>query len=107
VSVDPQNVERLRSVLIKFGFNVAAGMRQLFTEEKTTLRMGVAPNQIEVLSKIAGVEFQDCYPHRQLVEIEGIMVPVIDYEDFKRNKLTTGCDGDRIDIERLEKRRQP
>jgi len=106
IAVDPENVQRLREVLVKFGFSSNAVSGPIFTEEKSVLRIGMPPNRIEVLSKIAGVEFKDCYQRRNMMEIEGVRVAVIDYEDLKRNKSSTGRDADRIDVERLEKRRK-
>lgn len=40
------------------------------------------------------------------MEIEGVPVPVIAYDDLKRNESSTGRDGDRVDVEKLEKRRK-
>ncbi len=105
ISVSPANMERFKAVLTKFGFG--SSMRDpLFTDVKTVVRMGIPPNCIEVLSKIEGVDFDGCYSRRKIMEIEGIPVPVISYEDLKRNKSSTGREGDRIDIERLEKRQK-
>jgi hypothetical protein len=77
----------------------------LFTDEKTVLRMGVPPNRLEVLSQIARVEFADCYARRQVMEIEGLSVPVIDFRDLLRNKQATGRARDAAHVERLLKRR--
>jgi hypothetical protein len=106
VAVDPASEARLIEVLVKFGFPRGSLHTPLFTGEKTVLRMGVPPNRIEVLSKIAGVEFRECYPRRRVMDVEGLPVSVIDYADLLRNKRATGRAGDRADAERLEKRRQ-
>jgi len=68
--------------------------------------MGFPPNRLELLSEIAGVKFHECYARRRVMEIDGVPVPVIDYEDLLRNKRATQRDSDRIDVERLENRRR-
>lgn len=106
IAADGENVDRLVEVLVKFGFERSTVTDPLFTDERTVLRIGMPPNRIEVLTKIAAVEFRECYARRQTMEIEGLPVPVIAYDDLKLNKLSTGREGDKIDVERLEKRRK-
>lgn len=106
VAVDPANETRLIEVLVKFGFSRESLRRPLFAGEKTVLRMGVPPNRLELLSRIAGVEFADCYARRRTMDIEGIPVSVIDYEDLLRNKRAAGRASDQADVETLERRRQ-
>ena len=96
----------MAEVLAKFGFAPEALKQPLFVDDKTVLRMGFPLNRLELLSKIAGVEFHECYPRRKMLDIDGIMVPVIDYEDLLRNKRSAGRENDRVDVERLEKRRR-
>ena len=106
VSVDDANLERLANALVQFGFPRSSLPQPLFTEQKTVLRMGMPPNRLEVLSSIAGVNFADCHRRRRMMEIEGLQVPVIAYEDLKANKLATGRPRDAADVDTLEKRRQ-
>ena len=78
----------------------------MFVGSKTVFRMGVPPNRIEIITSIAGVEFADCYSRRIKMSIGDVEVPVICYEDLKRNKSSTGRGQDIADIEKLEKRRR-
>jgi predicted nucleotidyltransferase len=91
VATDPANLSRLREVLHNFGFS------------RTLLRMGVPPNRLQVLSEIAGVTFADCFARRSIMELDGIKVPVINLDDLKRNKSSTGRAGDLADVQKLEK----
>lgn len=105
VATSPVNIARLRDTLLRFGFsNSVVGDQPLFDETKTMLRMGVPPNRLEVLTQISGVSFEDCYRRRQMMEIDGLSVSVIDLADLIRNKQSTGRAGDLRDAERLSQR---
>ena len=106
ISVDPANTDRLVEVLVKFGFPRASVQQPLFSEEKTVLRMGVPPNRLEVLSRIAGVEFADCYKRRVTMDLDGVPVAVIALDDLRTNKLSTGRPRDAGDAAALDKRRR-
>jgi hypothetical protein len=105
IATDPENLKRLKNALIQFGFTAESIPDPLFTSEQTVLRMGVPPTRLEILSAIAGVEFRDCLSRAVVMDVDGLPIRVIHYEDLKRNKMATGRVGDRADIERLEKRR--
>jgi hypothetical protein len=104
VAVHPLNVERLRIVLIKFAFTPDSLPVPLFDPVKTTLRMGVPPDQLEILSKISGVGFDECYKRRRLITHDGVEISVISLEDLKRNRLSTGRLADQADVQKLEQR---
>lgn len=106
IAADAHSQERLREILIKFGFPAQALPQPLFTDQKTILRMGMPPNRLEVLSKISGVDFAEAFARRRIMEIEGVAVPVIGYDDLLQNKRSTGRASDQADVERLEKRRR-
>jgi hypothetical protein len=106
IATDSANLALVKRALTKFGFAESTIPEPMFTSEQTILRMGVPPNQLELLSEIAGLTFRECVARAQSSEIDGVPVQVIDYDDLKRNKLATGRAGDRVDVERLEKRRR-
>lgn len=104
LAADPVSQDKLADVLAAFGFPREDLPQPLFTPKKTVLRMGVPPNRLELLSRITGAEFRDCFARRQMVDIDGISVPVISLEDLLHNKRSTGRAGDKADVERLENR---
>lgn len=103
IALERENLQRLVQVLVKFGFAEGSVGPGDFTGSQTVFRMGFPPNMIEVITRIAGVDFRDCYQRRVIIDLDGVSVPVIAYEDLKRNKLASGRITDRADIERLEK----
>jgi hypothetical protein len=63
--------------------------------------MGVPPMRLELLTSIAGVEFDDCYRERVLVTICDLTVPVISLDRLRQNKRAAGRTKDLADLENL------
>jgi len=102
IALDPDNADRVMLALRDFGFSSAELEASLFLEEGKIVRMGVPPLRIEILTKISGVSFEDCYPHRVTAQIDGIEVPVISLEHLKINKRASGRFKDLADLEQLD-----
>ena len=96
-----ENASRLVEALRKFGFDVPELSESLFQDPKHVVRMGVPPVRLEILSSIDGVDFQDCYPRREIAEIDGVEVDVISLADLKTNKRASGRHQDLNDLENL------
>ena len=67
--------------------------------------VGVAPRRIDIITTISGVSFVEACDRSQIVEIEGLRIPVLSLDDLIRNKRATGQDKDRLDADRLENAR--
>jgi predicted nucleotidyltransferase len=100
VDRDPDNAEKVTTVLRQFGFRQASP--ELFTEPGNVVRMGVSPLRIEVLTTISGVQFGDCYPNKVTADLDGIQVTMISAADLKINKRVAGRLKDLADLEELE-----
>jgi hypothetical protein len=103
IATDLVNIQRLITALTKFGFQTGSLSPEMFTGSQTVFRMGLPPSRLEILTKIAGVEFRDCYARRRVIDYEGLPVAVIAYEDLKKNKLSTGRPRDAADIDAIER----
>lgn len=109
IAVAPDNLDRLRVALQRFGFSTTSLPDPLFQPPRTVLRFGTPPNRIEVLSEIAGVTFADCFSRRVGVESEGLHVNVIGLDDIITNKRTSARPQDLADVDKMSrpKRRRP
>lgn len=96
-----KNAERLVSVLTEFGFDSPEISADLFTKEKSIVRMGVPPFKLEIITFIDGVSFDDCFPERQVAEIDDVSVSIIGYKHLKINKKASGRPKDINDLENL------
>ncbi|MCA9172757.1 MAG: hypothetical protein KDB23_34090, partial [Planctomycetales bacterium] len=63
------------------------------------------PIRIDILTMVSGLEFQEAWGNRMLVEWDGLTIPVLGLEDLIRNKRSTGRNKDIADAERLEQQR--
>ena len=105
ISNSQENAERVVSVLTDFGFASQELSASLFTQEKSIVRMGVAPFKLEVITHIDGVNFDDCYKRQIETNIDGCNVKVIGLKDLLSNKKASGRPKDVNDVLELEKTR--
>lgn len=96
-----ENADRLMQVIQKFGFGDLDLSVDDFLQEDQVVQLGVAPNRIDLLTFLSGVNFQDAWATREQGEIEGLTVPFISKEMLKQNKAATGRLQDLADLEQL------
>ena len=101
IEISDDNAARMVKALIDFGFGVTGLSAEPFATKGQIVRMGVPPLRLEILNDISGVNFEDCYKRRDLVQIDGIRVPVISRDDLIRNKIASGRSKDLDDLEHL------
>ncbi len=68
----------------------------------TVVQLGQPPRRIDLLTAVDGVSFDDCFVHREHVELGGVCLPIIGLEDFKANKRASGRLKDLVDLETLD-----
>jgi hypothetical protein len=100
VAVSQDNAERVVRVLRKFGFDVPPPV-QLLVEEDRILRIGTEPNQIEIMTPVSGVQFEDCYRDRIETTLDSEPVSLISLQNLRANKRAAGRLKDLADLEEL------
>lgn len=95
-----KNIHNLAIVLKKFGLH-NVDENKLFENKDEMLRIGYPPLRLEILSKISGVSFDDCYKNRKVVTFGGIKINIISLNDLKRNKKASGRHKDLNDLENI------
>ena len=101
VRVDPENARRIIDALDDFGFGGLGLAEDDFLADDVVVQLGREPQRIDLLTFVSGVEFDDAYSNRVIVEIGGIEVPVIGRAELRRNKLATGRLRDLADADDL------
>ena len=96
-----ENATKIVDALIAFGFDRASLQAEMFLAEHKIVRFGVPPLRIEIHTTISGVAFADCFPRRHLGTLDGIEIPLIDFEALKVNKRASGRAKDLADLENL------
>lgn len=102
VSPTPANARRVMQALTAFGAPLHDLTLDDLTRSDTVFQIGVPPSRVDILTGVSGVQFDDAWPRRVALDVEGAAVAVIGREDFIRNKRATGRPKDLADIESLE-----
>lgn len=95
------NVERVSAALVDFGFPPDQVPPALFMGDGRMVRMGVAPMKIEIVTKISGVSFADCYPRALACDFDDVPTKLISLRDLRHNKAASGRYRDLDDLENL------
>ena len=81
-------------------------MSQIKVEDFTTpdivYQIGVAPQRIDILTSISGVEFGAAWNNRILANLDGISTPVLGRQELLQNKVASGRPKDLLDVRFLE-----
>jgi len=61
------------------------------------------PDKTEFMTHITGVDYLIAYSNRIMADLDGLMLPIIHYNNLIQNKKSTGRSKDNADVEYLEK----
>lgn len=101
IAVSLQNARKMVQVLKEFGFDLPSLCEDDFLKEDRVIRLGNPPFRIEILTSISGVVFETCFAKKENINIDGIPVNLISYDDLKVNKKAANRDKDLIDLKNL------
>lgn len=103
VRPDAENGERIVEALRDFGFGSLDVTARDFEADDRVIQLGIAPNRIDLLTKLYGVDFLSAWSRRVDAELDGARIWMISREDLILNKRATGRSQDIADAEHLEK----
>ena len=98
----PENARRVIRALDAFGFASLELKAGDFLEPDQIIQLGYAPNRIDLLTTLTGLDFATCFPSRVVVKIDDLEVNFIGLEDLKASKRAAGRLQDLADLENLE-----
>lgn len=98
---DEANAQRVVDALHDFGF-ASLGLEPAdFLAADQIIQLGYPPARIDLLTTLAGVDFETCYAARVEVILDGVSVAFIDLDNLKKNKRAAGRRQDLADLEHL------
>ena len=100
----PDNAQRVERALIAFGAAADQFNRSDSENDVLILQLGVPPGRVDVLTSIESESFDEAWPYRVAVEIDGISVPVVGRDDLLCNKRAVGRPQDRANVARPQAR---
>ena len=101
IELAPANASRIVRALEQFGFSSLGLKEQDFLDADTIIQLGYPPRRIDLLTTLPGVDFEQCFAVKVVVDMDGLPINFIDLENLKKNKRATGRSQDIADIENL------
>jgi hypothetical protein len=101
IQMDQSNAENLLEALDSFGFSSLDLNVDDFLKSDHIVQLGYPPNRIDLMTSPKGVNFNTCYASREIIDIDGLKINIIDLENLKKNKKATGRAQDLADLENL------
>jgi len=103
INPTPKNSIKILVCLNEFGFSSLELTENDFIKEYGIIQLGYPPVRIDIMNTLDGVSFDECFQNRSIIEIDGLPVNFISFNDLIKNKKTTARPRDIDDIENLTK----
>lgn len=97
-----ENAGRVERALLTFGAPADRFAREDFESDDLILQLGVPPGRVDVITSIEAITFDEAWPNRLIVELDGLSVSVLGRNELLRNKRAVGRPQDQADVSRLE-----
>jgi hypothetical protein len=97
-----ENARRVWAALQAFGAPLGELTQDDLASGDLVFQIGVAPSRIDLLTGVTGLAFDEAWPTRVSLTLEGVEVPVIGREALIRNKRALGRPRDLADVAELE-----
>lgn len=101
VWVGGENAGRIVTALAEFGFGEVGISEDDFKRSDSIVQLGLPPYRIDILTSVDGLDFEQSWRNRVVVEVDNLKVPFISKDDLITNKKTVGRPQDIADVERL------
>ncbi len=96
------NAPRVWRAIADFGAPLSGLTLDDLKTPGTVFQIGLPPRRIDILTAIDGVGFEDAWPERFEVELEGLKIPIIGRDHLLQNKKAAGRPKDKADVAWLE-----
>ncbi len=103
IADDRTNADNMIAALKEFGFGSEELTSDLFTQKNSLVIMGVEPMAVDILNYLLGVDFEEAYLRKTVIDDDGLTINLISYNDLLVNKRAVGRLKDLADIEYLER----
>lgn len=102
IATDQDNASSVYTALKEFGAPLAGLSPDDFMEQGYFYQMGRPPLRIDIMMSIPGVEFEEAWKKREIVELGDVRIPFISKPDLIEAKRAGGRPQDDIDLKKLE-----
>jgi predicted nucleotidyltransferase len=105
VKPDDINSRKVYNALAKFGAPLDKIKIDDFSTEGIIFQIGIIPRRIDIITKIAGVTYEEADENKIVIEVEGLKLPIISLDNLIKNKMSTGREKDELDIKTLKNKK--
>jgi hypothetical protein len=102
VNPTEENAQKVYRSLAQFGVPLTDASWEDFAVEGTVYQIGTSVERIDVITRLTGLRFDECWAHRVSFEYDGIPIHILGKEDLIANKKLCGRPMDLIDVDKLE-----
>ena len=106
IATDQDNANGVYSALKEFGAPLENLSSDDFAHKGYFYQIGMPPLRVDIMMSIPGIEFDEAWKNREVVELDDLKVFFISRSDLIRAKEASGRPQDKIDIEELKKAEQ-
>ncbi len=106
ISTDQDNANGMYLALKEFGAPLENLTSDDFTHKGYFYQMGRPPLRIDIMMSIPGVDFNEAWANREIVELDDLNLFFISRSDLIRAKEASGRPQDKIDVEKLKEAEQ-
>ena len=103
IATDQNNAEGVFSALKEFGAPLENLSIDDFAQKGYFYQMGRPPLRVDIMMSIPGIEFDEAWKNREVVQIDDFKILFISRSDLIQAKAVSGRPQDNIDIEKLKK----
>ncbi len=97
----PENALRVWNALASFGAPMAEIDIEDFSTPDIVFQIGIAPQRIDVMTSVSGVDFDDAWPSRLVADLDGLRADIIGRQQLLQNKIASGRPKDIVDADIL------
>lgn len=105
VEASLKNSQKIYKCLSLFGASLFDITKETFAEKGIIFQIGVAPRRIDIITNIDGVNFNEAYKTKEIIEIENLKIPFISKKDLIKNKQSTSREKDKVDVKYLARKK--
>jgi len=98
-----KNAGKIINALEEFGFGASGISEEAFLNTGSAVTLGSQPNQIDLLTSMSSHSTAQIISRAETVEMKGVRVKMVSYEDLMIAKREAGRPKDLIDYEELTK----
>src|SRR6185437_350223 len=103
IDLSDENAQKMIDVVDDFGMSSLGLEKTDFLQKGGITQIGYRPLRIDILNEIDGVDFEEAYMNKLIIDIDGLPVNYIGLDDLIKNKQVSGRKQDISDVNALSK----